>query len=57
MSIDDTKIAHAVDAISTQIDKLSDPNTMTREEAFEFYDALTEEIEEKRRALKEIADA
>lgn len=56
MSIDDSKIARAIEDVGARIDMVSDPKEMNREEAFEFYDALIEEIEEKRRTLKAIAD-
>lgn len=54
--MDDDKIAHAVDEVKSLIDELSEPSKMTREEAFEFYDAIVEEIGSMRQALKDSGD-
>lgn len=54
---DEKKIDRAIEQVRRLIDDLSEPGKMSREEAFEFYDGLDDEIATMRDALKVVGDA
>lgn len=55
--IDEKKVNAAIETVSKLIDSLSEPAMMTREEAFDFYAGIVDEISMKREALEEVKDA